>query len=101
VGLGAALVGAALLGAAVLGATVLGAVLGAVVLGAVLGAPLEVAPPGVPVAVFVGAAVPVPPGENGGGVVDGEPDEQADTDAAATMARAAQHRAVRRKRRRP
>jgi hypothetical protein len=66
----------------------------------VLGVP-EVALPGVPLAVAVGAAGPVPPGEKVGGVVGGEAPLQADTNAVASMAKAAQPTAVRRKRRRP
>jgi hypothetical protein len=54
---------------------------------------------GVPLAEPVGVAGP--PGENEGGVVGGVPDEQADTDAAARMAKAAQPRTVPRRRRRP
>jgi hypothetical protein len=100
--LGAAVLGAAVLGAAVLGAAVLGAaVLGAAVLGAaVLGVLLVVVALGAP-AEIAGVAGPVPPGENGVGVVDGEPPAQADTDAVASMAKAAQLRTVPRKRRRP
>jgi hypothetical protein len=56
---------------------------------------------GVPLAEMVGVAGPVPPGESEGGVVDGEPDVQADTDPLASMAKAAQPRTVPRKRRRP
>jgi hypothetical protein len=102
-GLGAVALDAVALGALVLGAVVLGAVvLGAVVLGAVvLGVPLEVAALGVSLAETVGAAEPVPPAENEGGPVDAEPDEQADTDAVASMAKAAQPRTVPRKRRWP
>jgi len=48
-----------------------------------------------------GDAELVPPGENVGGVVGGEPPEQAETDAVASMAKAAQLRTVRRKRPRP
>jgi hypothetical protein len=63
---------------------------------------LELAPLGVPLAVAVGAAGPVPPGDKGGGVVGGgEAPLQADTDAVANRAKAAQPRTVRRKRRRP
>jgi len=97
-GLGVAALGAAALGAGVLGVVALGAVVpGAVVLGVLL----EAVALGVPLAETVGAAGPVPPGENDGGVVDGEPPVHADTDAVASMARAAQPRAVPRKRRRP
>jgi hypothetical protein len=101
--LGAVVLGAVVLGAVVLGAVVLGAVvLGAVVLGAVvLGVPLEVAALGVSLAETVGVAEPVPPAENEGGPVDAEPDEQADTDAVASTAKAAQPRTVPRKRRWP
>src|SRR5712692_8574825 len=75
--LGAPVLGAAVLGAAVLGAAVLGAaVLGAAVLGAaVLGVLLVVVALGAP-AEIAGVAGPVPPGENGVGVVDGEPPAQ-------------------------
>jgi hypothetical protein len=66
-----------------------------------LGVPLEVVPLGVPLPVAVGAAGAVPPGEKGGGVVGGEAPLQADTDAVASIAKAAQPRTVRRKRRRP
>jgi hypothetical protein len=76
--------------------------LGVVVLGVgVLGVLTEVVALGVPLAEVVGVGGPVPPGENEGGVVGGEPDEQADTDAVASMAKAAQPRTVPRKRRRP
>ncbi len=76
--------------------------LGAAVLGVVVpGVLLEVVALGVPLAETVGVAVRVPPGENAGGVADGEPDEQADTDAVASMAKAAQPSTVPRKRRRP
>jgi hypothetical protein len=86
------------LGAAALDVPALGvSVLGAVVLGVLL----EVVELGVSPAETVGVARPVPPAENEGGVVDAEPDEQADTDAVATMARAAQPRTVPRRRRRP
>ena len=67
----------------------------------VLGVLLEVAPLGVPLAVAVGVAGPVPPGEKGGGVVGGEAPLQADRDAVASRAKAAQPSTVRRKRRRP
>ena len=87
---------------AALAAVVLGVeVLGVVVLGVeVLGVPLEVAALAVSLAEPVGAAWLVSPGENEGGVVGGEPDEQADTDAVASTAKAAQPRTVPRKRRR-
>jgi hypothetical protein len=48
-----------------------------------------------------GALEAGPPGENEGGVVGGVPEEQADTDAVASMAMAAQPRTVPRRRRRP
>jgi hypothetical protein len=67
----------------------------------VLGVLLEVVALGVPLAEIDGVVEPVPPGENEGGFVDGEPDVQADTDAGASMAKAAQPRTVPRKRRRP
>ena len=101
---GAGVLGVVALGVAALGVAVLGvAVLGVAVLGVlVLGAPLEVVALGVPLAEVVGAGGPVPPGDNEGGVVGGvEPDEQADTDAVASMAMAAQPRTVPRRRRRP
>ena len=76
--------------------------LGVVVLGVVvLGVLLEVVALGVPLAEIFGVAGPVPPGENEGSVVDGEPAVQADTNAGASMAKAAQPRTVPRKRRRP
>jgi hypothetical protein len=65
------------------------------------GVPLEVGAPGVPLAEMGGVAGPVRPGENDGGVVGGDADEQADTDAVASMATAAQRRTVPSKRRRP
>jgi hypothetical protein len=67
----------------------------------VLGARLEVVAPGAPPAEVVGVALLVPPAGNEGGVVDGEPPPQADTDAGTSMAKAAQPRTVPRKRRRP
>jgi hypothetical protein len=76
--------------------------LGAGVLGVgVLGVLPEGVAVGVPLAEPVGVAGPVPPAENEGGVVGGELVEQADTDAVASMAMAAQPRAVPRRRRRP
>ena len=54
---------------------------------------------GVPLAEPVGVAGP--PGENEGGVGGGVFDEQADTNAAASMAKAAQPRTVPRRCRRP
>jgi hypothetical protein len=73
-----------------------------VVLGVgVLGVLLEVVALGVPLAGTVGVGGRLPPGENEGGVVGGELDEQADTDAVASMAKAAQPRTVPRKRRWP
>lgn len=92
-GLGVVALDAVALGALVLGAVVVGAV--------VLGVLLEVAALGASPAETVGVARPVPPAENEGGVVDADPDEQADTDAVASMARAAQPRTVPRKRRWP
>ena len=92
-GLGVVALDAVALGALVLGAVVLGAV--------VLSALPEVAALGVSLAETVGVAEPVPPAENEGGPVDAEPDEQADTDAVASMAKAAQPRTVPRKRRWP
>jgi hypothetical protein len=99
-GLGLCLV---VLGVVVLGVGVLGlVVLGLVMLGVVvLGVLPEVVALGVPLAELVGVAGPVPPGENEGGVVDGEPPVQADINAGASMAKAAQARTVPRKRRRP
>jgi hypothetical protein len=60
----------------------------------------EVVAVGVLLAGTVGVAGPWP-GENVGGVVGGELDEQADTDAVASTAKAAQPRTMPRKRRRP
>ncbi len=118
-GLGVAALGAVTPGAVTPGATMLGvvapgvAVLGVVALAVavlgvaavpgvvVLGVLLEVAALGAPLAERVGLAGPVPPGENEGGVVDGEPPPQADTDADASTANAAQLRTVPRKCRRP
>jgi len=58
--------------------------------------------PGLRVTEADGLAGPLPPGENEGGAADGdEPDEQADTDVAASMTRAAPPRPAPRKRRRP
>jgi hypothetical protein len=101
-GLGVVTLGVVTLCVVVLGVVVLGVVvLGAEVLGVVvLGVPLEVAPPGVSLAEPVGPAALVSPAEKEGGVVGVEPDEQADTDAVASTARAAQPRTVPRKRRR-
>jgi hypothetical protein len=80
----------------------LGLGLGVVVLGVVvLGVLPELLAPGVPPAEVVGVVGPVPPGDNEVGVVDGEPAVQADTNAGATMAKAAQPRTVPRKRHRP
>lgn len=75
------------LGAGVLGVGVLGVLEGVAV--------------GVPLAEPVGVAGPVPLAENDGGGVGGEPVEQADTDAVASMAKVAQPRTVPRRRRRP
>src|SRR5262249_47967335 len=102
--LGVGVLGVGVLGVGVLGVGVLGVgVLGVGVLGVgVLGVGvLGVGVLGVPVAEIVGVAGLVPPGENEGGVVDGEPPVQADTDATPSMARAAQPRTVPIKRRRP
>jgi hypothetical protein len=94
-GLGVVAPGIVTFGGVVLGV----AVPGVVVLGTVA---RDVAVAGVVVlGVVVIVAVPVPPGENEGGAVDGEPDEHDDTDAVASMAKAAQPRAVPIKRRRP
>src|SRR5215475_110794 len=93
-GLGVEALGVGVLGVGVLGVGVLGVVvLGVGVLG--------VGVLGVLVAEIVGVAGLVPPAENEGGVVDGEPPVQADTDATPSMARAAQPRTVPIKRRRP
>jgi hypothetical protein len=102
-GLGVAALGVAAFGAGVLGVVALGVpVLGVLVLGVlVLGVLLEVVALGVPLAEVVGAGGPVPPGDNEGGVGGVEPDEQADTDAVASTAKAAQPRTVPRKRRQP
>ena len=75
--------------------------LGVVLLAVVLGVLLDVVARGVPPAETVGVARPVPPGENEVGVVDGEPPVQADTNAGASMAKAAQPRTIPKKRRRP
>jgi hypothetical protein len=111
--LGAATPGTVAPGVAVLGVVALGvAVPGVVALDvaapavavlavAVLGVLAEVLAPDAPLAETVGLAGPVPPGENEGGVVDGEPAPHADTDAEASMAKAAQPRTVPRERRRP
>jgi hypothetical protein len=103
VALGVLVLGVLVLGVLVLGVLVLGVlVLGGLVLGVVvLGVLLAVVAPGVPLAETAGVAEPVRPGGNDGGVVGGEPDEQADTNAAASMAKAAQPRTVPGKRRRP
>jgi hypothetical protein len=100
---GVAALDVAALGVAALGVAALGVLaLGVVALGVlVLGVLLEAVALGVPLAVAVGVAGPVPPGEKGGGVVGGEAPLQADTEAAANRAKAAQPRTVRRKRRRP
>ena len=98
-GLGVEALGVGVLGVGVLGVGVLGVgVLGVGVLGVGV---LGVGVLGLPVAEIVGVAGLVPPGENEGGVVDGEPPVQADTDATPSMARAAQPRTVPIKRRRP
>src|SRR5215471_7002821 len=98
-GLGVEALGVGVLGVGVLGVGVLGVgVLGVGVRGVGV---LGVGVLGVPVAEIVGVAGLVPPGENEGGVVDGEPPVQADTDATPSMARAAQPRTVPIKRRRP
>lgn len=98
VALGVAVPGVVAPGVAVPGVVALAvAVPGLVVLGALL----EVAALGVPPAELVGVAGLVPPAGNEGGVVDGEPPPQADTDAGTSMAKAAQPRTVPRKRRRP
>src|SRR5215472_15754244 len=91
-GLGVEALGVGVLGVGVLGVGVLGVgVLGVGVLGVGV---LGVGVLGVGVAEIVGVAGLVPPGENEGGVVDGEPPVQADTDATPSMARAAQPRTV-------
>jgi hypothetical protein len=101
--LGVVTLGVAALGVSVPGVAVLGVLALAVAVPgvAVPGVLLEVVALGVPRAEVVGLAGPVPPGENEGGVVDGEPAPQADRDAGASMANAAQPRTVPRKRRRP
>ena len=96
--LGVVALGVAVPGVAVLGVLALAVAVPGVV---VLGVPLEVVALGVSRAEVVGLAGPVPPGENEGGVVDGEPPPQADSDADASMANTAQPRTVPRKRRRP
>jgi hypothetical protein len=95
---GVAVPGLVVRGVVVRGVVVRGVVVRGVV---VLGVLLEVVALGVPLAEIDGVVEPVPPGENEGGFVDGEPDVQADTDAGASMAKAAQPRTVPRKRRRP
>ena len=102
--LGVLVLGVVVLGVLVLGLVVFGLVVfGLVVFGLVVFgvAVLGVVVLGVRPAEIAGVAGPVPPGENAVGVVDGEPDVQADTDAGASMAKAAQPRTVPRKRRRP
>jgi hypothetical protein len=103
VGLGAVSPGGVALDVVVLGVVVPGVLaLGVLALGVVgPGVLLEVVALGVPLSETVGVADLVPPSGNEGGVVDGEPDEQADTDAGASMAKAAQPRTVPRKCRRP
>ena len=100
---GVAALGVVALGVAVPGVAVPGVVaLAAAVPGVVVpGVLLEVAALGAPPAEIVGLAVLVPPAENEGGVVEGEPAPQADTDAGTSMAKAAQPRTGPRKRRRP
>jgi hypothetical protein len=108
VGLGAVMPGGVALGVVVLGVVVPGVlVLGVLVPGVVgpgvvgPGVLPEVVALGVPLSEMVGVADLLPPSGNEGGVVDGEPDEQADTDARASMAKAAQPRTVPITRRRP
>lgn len=100
---GVAALGVVALGVAVPGVAVPGVVaLAAAVPGVVvLGVLLEVVALGAPPAEIVGLAGLVPPAGNEGGVVEGEPAPQADTDAGTSMAKAAQPRTVPRKRRRP
>jgi len=75
--------------------------LGVVALGTTAPGVLAVAV-GVMLAEIDGVAVAVPPGAKEVGVVDGEPPpKQADTDTEVRMAKAAQPRALLRKRRRP
>ena len=103
VALGAVTPGTVAPGVAALGVVALGvAVPGVAVPGVVvLGVLLDVVAIGAPPAEVVGLAVLVPPAENEGGVVEGEPAPQADTDAGTSMAKAAQPRTGPRKRRRP
>ena len=96
-GLGVVALGVVALGVVSLGAMALGVVpLGVEVLGVLL----EIVALGVTLAELVGVAGLDPPGGDEGGVVGVEP-EQADTDAAASTAKAAQPRTVPRRRRRP
>ena len=88
-------------GALNVGALDVGALdVGALGVGA-LGVLLEAVALGVPLAESVGVAGRLAPAENEGGVVGVEPDEQADTDTGASMAKAAQPSTVPRRRRRP
>ena len=98
VALGAVTPGTVAPGVAVPGVVALAAAVPGVV---VLGVLLDVVALGAPPAEVVGLAGLVPPAGNEGGVVDGEPAPQADTDAGTSMAKAAQPRTVPRKRRRP
>ena len=98
VALGAVTPGTVAPGVAVPGVVALAAAVPGVV---VLGVLLEVVALGAPPAEIVGLAGLVPPAGNEGGVVEGEPAPQADTDAGTSMAKAAQPRTVPRKRRRP
>jgi hypothetical protein len=99
---GGALDGGALDGGALDGGALDGGALGVGVLGVgVLDVLPEAVAVGVPLAEPAGVAGPLPPAENEGGVVGGELDEQADTDAVANMAMAVQPRTVPRRRRRP
>jgi hypothetical protein len=103
--LGVPVLGVGVRGVGVPGAEVPGVVALAVAVsgGVAPGDLLEVEARGVPVAVAVlgGVADPRPPGENEGGVVDGEPDEQADSDTRPSTARTAQPSTVPRTRLRP
>ena len=89
----------ALDGGALEGGALEGGALGGGVLG--VGVLPEVSALGAPLAESVGVAGLDPPGENDGGVVGGELDEQADTDTVVSMVKAAQPSTVPRTRRQP
>jgi hypothetical protein len=89
--------GLALDGGALEGGALDGGALGVVVSGVLS----EAAALGAPLAEPVGVAGLDPPGENDGGVVGGELDEQADIDTVVSMVKAAQPSTVPRPRRQP